>query len=83
MWIEETGHLSSITKAMMHPSYLRIIGMGRDVLPLLLSELKSSPEHWFVALNAITGEDPVPDGASFGEAVSAWINWGEERHLCC
>lgn len=81
-WKNETGHLSSITKMTSHPSYLRIIGFGREGLPLILQELRERPDHWLVALNAITGEDPAPDGASFREAVAAWIKWGESKGYC-
>src|SRR5947209_7574030 len=28
-WKDETGHLSSLTKALSHPSYLRIIGLAK------------------------------------------------------
>jgi hypothetical protein len=78
-WRNETGHLSSVTKMIAHPSYLRIIGFGPDAIPLLLEELKARPDHWLVALNAITGKDPAPEGATFKEAVTAWIKWGESE----
>ena len=81
-WKNETGHLSSVTKMISHPSYLRIIGLGREGLPLILRELRERPDHWLVALNAITGEDPAPEGASFREAVAAWIKWGESKGYC-
>lgn len=81
-WKNETGHLSSITKAIVHPSYLRIIGMGKQAIPLLLKELQERPDHWLVALNAITGEDPAPEDATFMEAVAAWIHWGRSKKLC-
>ena len=81
-WKSETGHLSSITRMTAHPSYLRIIGMGREGLPLLLKELRENPDHWLVALNAITGEDPALEGASFQEAVTAWTKWGRDKGLC-
>jgi hypothetical protein len=81
-WRNETGHLSSVTKMVLHPSYLRIIGLGRGGLPLILRELRERPDHWLVALNAITGEDPAPEGANFREAVAAWIKWGEIRGYC-
>jgi hypothetical protein len=55
------------------------MGMGPDALPLILRELKKSPDHWFVALNAITGEDPAPQNSTFTEAVNAWLAWGVER----
>lgn len=81
-WKNETGHLSSISRMTSHPSYLRIIGLGREGLPLILKELRERPDHWLVALNAITGEDPAPDGANFRGAVAAWIKWGEARGYC-
>src|ERR1700729_4415014 len=42
-WKNDTGHMSSLSKAITHPSYLRIIGMGKKVLPLLLKELRERP----------------------------------------
>jgi len=78
-WRRETLHTSSLTKMVMHPSYLRIIGMGRGVLPLLFKELAERPDHWLVALNAITGQDPAPAESTFDEAVGAWLDWGR-RH---
>src|SRR5262249_54451372 len=70
-WRSETMHLSTLTRRFLHPSYLHIISLGRPVLPLLLAELRTRPDHWLVALNAITGSDPAPEGANFSEAVSA------------
>jgi hypothetical protein len=81
-WKRETAHISSVNKMVTHPSYLRIIGMGREALPLILSELRERPDHWLVALNAITGEDPASEGANFHEAVKAWIRWGESKGYC-
>jgi len=81
-WRKETSHLSSVTKMITHPSYLRIIGLGREGLPLILKELRERPDHWLVALNAITGEDHAPNGATFREAVAAWLKWGETAGYC-
>lgn len=78
-WRKETQHTSSMTKMISHPSYRRIMGMGRDALPLILRELQARPDHWLVALNAITGEDPVPAESKFNEAVEAWLAWGKEK----
>lgn len=78
-WHKDTRHTSSLVKMTSHPSYLRIIGMGREVLPLLFRELRDHSDHWLVALNAITGEDPAPTGSTFNEAVEAWLAWAKER----
>jgi len=76
MWKADTEHYSSVTKMILHPSYRRIMGMGPAVLPILLRELRERPDHWLVALNAITGIDPAPEKSTFDEAVGAWLQWG-------
>ena len=78
-WRNETSHLSSATRMAMHPAYQRIIGLGPDALPLILSELKREPDHWFWALNAISGDDPASADDDFGAAVAAWLRWGIAR----
>src|SRR3990172_7182599 len=54
-WKKEVLLLSSTTKIVTHPSYQRIIGMGQDVIPLILREFEREPNHWSWALRAITG----------------------------
>lgn len=78
-WKADTRHWSSVKAMVAHPSYRRIMGMGKDGLPLLFQELSREPGHWLVALNAMTGLDPVPVGATFNQAVSAWLDWGRKR----
>lgn len=78
-WKEDTEHYSSLSKMIIHPSYMRIMGMGPAALPFLFRELKERPDHWFVALNAITGLDAAPPKSTFNEAVSAWLTWGAKR----
>jgi hypothetical protein len=73
--------MSSITDMVLLPSYQRIIGLGSGAIPLLLAELERKPDHWFWALQAITGEDPVP-AASRGNLIemsAAWLAWGRQR----
>ena len=75
-WRRETGHMSSTTRKYMHPAYQTIIGMGKQVLPLVLTELRSRPSHWFWALRFIAHENPAADCKSVEAATEAWINWG-------
>ncbi len=41
-----------------HPSYLRIVGLGRSVIPLILRELRDRPTYWFAALQALADDGP-------------------------
>ena len=65
-WYMERGATSSLSEITSCPSYLKIIRMGQRALPLLLDQIRregDDPDHWFAALEAITGEDPVPEDA--------------------
>lgn len=75
-WHNETGHYSLMFKRAMHPAYQQIIGMGKDAIPLILSDLRERPTgHWFWALGAITGEDPTLGEADIDRAIQAWLKW--------
>ena len=78
-WEQETKYSSSLEEMVIHPSYQRIVGMGRQVVPLLLRELQQAPQHWFWALHAISGEDPAQGTTTLKDAVQAWLQWGRER----
>jgi hypothetical protein len=78
-WKSETESLSSIKKKITHPDYLKIIEMGSEVIPIILQSLLKDPDHWFVALNKISGENPISYGASFQDAVIGWLQWGQSK----
>jgi putative addiction module CopG family antidote len=80
-WKYETASISSIKKKVNHQDYLRIVEMGRDVLPFILRSLLREPDCWFVALKSISQEDPILPGATFQQAVSGWLQWGREQRL--
>lgn len=80
-WRSESQFISSMTDMVMLPSYQRIIGMGRDVVPLMLRELEREPDYWFWALQATTGDDPVQpaDRGDLQKMAVAWLNWGKRE----
>lgn len=85
-WRNERNPLSSKAKdSATKPSYQRIIGMGEIAIPYILAELKDElangePGDWFMALWAITGENPVPveSRGRIRQMAEAWIQWGSE-----
>ncbi len=80
-WKQERGPLSSSALLAAHPAYQEIIALGPDVVPLLLAELELEPDHWFRALHALTGADPVPPESrgKLREMATAWLRWGREQ----
>jgi hypothetical protein len=82
-WREDTRYLSSSTAIFMHPAYQEIIGMGPAVLPFMLRDMLETESHWFWALRAITGENPV-DVRSRGNVermMTGWRGWGIQQGL--
>jgi hypothetical protein len=80
-WKRERGPHSSSARLAEHPAYQQIIGMGPEVVPLLLRELEREPDHWFRALHVLTGADPVPaeSRGQVDEMAAAWVRWGREQ----
>lgn len=79
-WHDERGATSSITDMILCPSYSKIIGMGPRAINLILGQLVSEgddPDHWFFALQALTGANPVPQNieGNLLEMSRAWLLW--------
>jgi hypothetical protein len=78
-WKAETALLSSTSAMVSHPAYQAIIALGPPVLPLILRDLEGEPAHWFEALQAISGEEPVPR-EHWGDIEAMrrdWLEWGK------
>jgi hypothetical protein len=82
-WKAATTFLSSTTTMTTHPAYLAIIALGPAVVPLLLADLKENHVHWFEALRAITGDNPVPreNWGNIPAMTTAWLAWGTSHGL--
>ena len=80
-WQRKSSLLSSTTAICTLPEYQQIIGMGRAALPFIFQELERTPGHWFWALVAITGEDPVASESKgrVREMAATWLELGQ-RH---
>ena len=79
----EVMYSSSISEIIAHPDYQAIIAMGWKVVPLILCELTREPDHWFVALSTITGENPMSEDCrgNLRKMITCWLAWGKEHNL--
>ena len=77
----EKMHSSAIEDWVLHPAYLRLIGMGADAVPLVIAELQRRPGPWFTALYAITEAEPVPpeDEGNMQKMTEAWVRWASQN----
>jgi hypothetical protein len=78
-WEMDAELTSRSSKAVLHPAYQQIIGIGSPAIPLLLARLRDNPGHWFWALAAIAREDPADGAESFDAAREIWLTWGRDR----
>ena len=80
-WERDRPRGVGVEQMTKHLAYQRIIAMGEPVVPLLLQRLAKKPDHWFVALNAITGARPVPPESHgrIKEMTRAWLDWGRQQ----
>lgn len=80
-WEVETEFLSMTPQILGHPSYFAIVALGFPAVPLVLERLKRHPRPWFVALAAMTREDPATEAETVSAATEAWLDWGRARGL--
>ena len=78
-WEFETALLSFSDQAADHPAHHAIIGMGEPVVPLILARMQSQGGHWFHALQAITGANPIKpsERGNIPAMQAAWQEWGK------
>jgi hypothetical protein len=82
-WKSKTRYMSNSAQIAMVWEYQQIIGIGRPALPFILAELEHETDHWFWALEAISGENPVPanQAGQVENMAKAWIEWGRKQGL--
>lgn len=80
-WQMASRYMSNATQMAEHPAYQAIIAMGEDAIPLILQALMKKLDHWFLALQAISGAHPVPkaEWGDMGAMRRRWLDWGVEQ----
>ena len=80
-WERERPRGVDVAEMTAHPAYQSIIAMGEAAVSWILERLAAKPDHWFVALNAITGAAPVPPESRgrVKEMAAAWLEWGRQQ----
>ncbi len=58
-WLKETMLSSNPNEICQNSNYQEIIALGKEAIPLILEDWETTNNHWFHALNVITGENPV------------------------
>lgn len=82
-WEADTLFLSSIDDLVEDESFKKIVAMGDVVVDLILRDLSSSPGMIYLALEEITGDDPVPprQKGRIKDTADAWLSWAENANI--
>lgn len=77
-WLEETAFSSNSNEILQNPSYLRIIDMGLEIVPILLEEIQNGNNYWLHALHTITGLNPAAQEpwGRLNQMKNDWLVWG-------
>lgn len=77
-WHDETDMISSPSRITSNRAYKRLIRIGPPAVPVILRDLLIRGGDWYDALEAITGENPIPNDASgdVPKMKAAWEAWG-------
>jgi len=80
-WRATRNPTNSGIEMFINPAYQKIIGMGHEVVPLILKEVESNIDDWFWALKSITGADPVPPAHRGRLKLMAkdWLIWARKQ----
>jgi hypothetical protein len=76
-WLQDSAFDSLPDQMKAHESYQAIVALGDRAIPVIAAELRKSPGFLFIALEDITGEDPVPEEAqgNLRATIDAWLTW--------
>ena len=83
IWKRETRFSSNTTEMINHPAYLKIMALGKNVIPFLLRDMEQTGNHWFEALNQITTADPILKGheGKIRLMINDWIAWAKNNNI--
>ena len=82
-WLNATEFDSSVTRALLHPSHIKIVEMDGEVtLPLILAELRDRGGHWYWDLYRLTNVEMGQRGNKLAVVRNRWLEWGKQHgHL--
>jgi hypothetical protein len=82
-WRQKTMFMSRAADITSDFAYYQVVGLGPRVIPFILRQVQRGEGHWFLALRALTGENPVKadDAGSLPKMAQAWVDWGRQRGL--
>lgn len=81
-WKSEIRFISSGSLIISNSAYKEIIEFGPIAIPWIIREVKKRNDHWFFALEKITGANPIREEnvGKIEDMSKDWIEWAEENN---
>jgi hypothetical protein len=81
IWKNETLFVSNVSEITNNAAYRNIVSLGQDVLPFIFKDLQENDNHWFYALELLTGQNPIKDEhrGIVPMMKKDWIEWAESN----
>ena len=72
---------SNIKDYLNHPSYKKLVALGRPAVPLIIERYKTDSLPWGFVLQEITGVTFIPDPNKFSPAdvKKRWLEWWDQQ----
>ena len=82
-WKEEIIFESNLNNIFSNSNYINIIKIGKTALPWIIKDLKKGGGYWFVALNKITGINPIKEEnrGVYEQMRKDWLEWADKNYL--
>lgn len=82
-WKQDTMFSSNSDEIASNPSYVHIIELGQQVVPLILKDLEATNSLWFAALKMLTNSNPVPakHAGNINAMKNDWLRWAREQNV--
>jgi hypothetical protein len=80
-WKLKTAHFSLRSDKVLNEVFEKIISFGSSAVPYLIEDLRLEPSYLFLALERITGRNPVFEEirGNIPAIVGAWLQWYESE----
>lgn len=77
-WKIETAFISDYDKIINNDSYRSIIELGKEIIPLILKDLRDNDGLWFHALEQLSKKKITLNmvNPTYQEEKQAWLDWG-------
>lgn len=79
-WRRETSHFSSMSRKRLNMSYLEMLSLGEEIIPLALERLRDGEYAFYLVLFDLVKRPPKMNTPGDMDRIrKTWLHWGKTR----